>query len=137
MEKHHRNLYFEANDETNLRYLREQETVEERGVHEENIFTKTIANISMDLNLKNDIGLSAGQAAKAISTHNVNNENYKELSINKIETNLNKTLEDCISLGKSGDKLGAELYENLNEPLLNFMDLIHLHSSNKLLNDFI
>ena len=114
----------EANDETNLRYLREQEKVEERGVHEENIFTKTIANISMDLNLKNDIGLSAGQAAKAISTHNVNNENYKELSINKIETNLNKTLEDCISLGKSGDKLGAELYENLNEPLLNFMDLI-------------
>ena len=59
----------EQNEEINLRELKE-EIEEIPGVYEENIYTKTISNISMDLNLKNDIGLEGQPKAKSI--HNVN-----------------------------------------------------------------
>ena len=113
-----------TNTDTNLRDLSEQVSEKIPGVHEENIFNKTILNISMNLNLKNDIGLSESQTAKAISYNYVNNEEYNELSINKIRTNLNETLNKFISLSKSGNKLANKLFEDLNEPLSNFMDII-------------
>ena len=113
----------EESSDTNLRDLMEKEA-QSSGIYEENIFNKTISSISMNLNLKNDIGLSEGQSAKASSVHNVNNENYNELSINRIQTNLNETLNKFISLSNSAKKLTYELKENFNDPLLNFMNII-------------
>ena len=124
----------EESTDVNLRELMEKEA-ETSGVYEENIFNKTISNISMNLNLKNDIGLIEGQSAKASSIHNVNNEDYNELSINRIQTNLNETLIKFISLRNGANKLIYEVYENFNEPLLNFMNIIteNIEKINKLL----
>ena len=58
-----------------LRDLMEQES-SNPGVQEENVFNKTIVNISMDLNLKNDVGLTEDKTTKASSIHNVNKENH-------------------------------------------------------------
>ena len=114
----------ETTTEINLRELKEEEDNKHKGVYEEKIFEKNILNISMELSLKNDIGLSEGQTAKAISYHEVNDEDYNEISRNLIQTNLNKTLDEFISISKSGNKLANNLYEDLNEPLLNFMSVI-------------
>ena len=122
----------EQNEEINLRELKE-EIEEIPGVYEENIYTKTISNISMDLNLKNDIGLEGQPKAKSI--HNVNNEEYNELSMNQIQTNLKEILNKFISIFKGANKLAKQLYEKLNEPLLNFMDIIsqNIENINKIL----
>ena len=114
----------EIKEENNLRELMEEESNKHYGVYEEKIFEKNILNISMELSLKNDIGLSEGQTAKAISYHEVNDEDYNEISRNLIQTNLNKTLNEFISISKSGYNLANNLYEDLNEPLLNFMSII-------------
>ena len=114
----------EIKEENNLRELMEEESNKHYGVYEEKIFEKNILNISMELSLKNDIGLSEGQTAKAISYHEVNDEDYNEISRNLIQTNLNKTLNEFISISKSGYNLANNLYEDLNEPLLNFMSVI-------------
>ena len=122
----------EQNEEINLRELKE-EIEEIPGVYEENIYTKTISNISMDLNLKNDIGLEGQPKAKSI--HNVNNEEYNELSMNQIQTNLKEILNKFISIFKGANKLAKQLFEKLNEPLLNFMDIIsqNIENINKIL----
>ena len=110
-------------ESSDKRNLKEQESVNP-GVQEENIFTKTITNISMDLDLKNDIGLTEDKTTKASSIHNVNKENYTELSNNKIQTYLYDVINKFISLSKSSNKIADILYDDLNEPLLNFMDII-------------
>jgi hypothetical protein len=109
---------------TNLRELKEEDATLP-GVHEEVIFPKTIYNISMDLNLKNDIGLTEDKTTKASCIYDVNKENFTELSNNKIQTDLYETLNKFISLSKSGNKIANKLYQDLNEPLLNFMDVIN------------
>ena len=124
----------EPKDSTVTRNLKEKES-STPGVQEENIFTKTIYNISMDLDLKNDIGLTEDKTTKASSIHNVNKENYTELSNNKIQTYLYDVINDFISLSKSGNKIANQLYEDLNEPLLNFMDIISSNIQN--INDLL
>ena len=113
----------EQDNVTHIRNLMEK-SAEVKGVYKENIYKKIISNISISLNLTNDIGLPQGQSAKAISIHDVNNEEYNELSINQLQTNLNETLNQFISLPKSASKIATQLYEDLNGPLLNFMDII-------------
>ena len=105
-----------------LRDLMEQES-SNPGVQEENVFNKTIVNISMDLNLKNDVGLTEDKTTKASSIHNVNKENYTELSNNKLQTYLYDVINEFISISKGGNKIASKLYDDLNEPLLNFMDI--------------
>ena len=87
------------------------------GVKEENVFNKSLFNITMKLNLKNDIGLGKGQSAKAISIYDVNNDNYTELSRNQLEIKLNETISKFISITKSGNKLANELYEEIKKSL--------------------
>ena len=76
---------------TNLRGLKEEDATRP-GVHEEVIFPKTIYNITMDLNLKNDIGLTEDKTVKASCVYDVNKENFTELSNKKIKTDLYETL---------------------------------------------
>ena len=75
--------------------------------------------------MKNDIGLSKGQSAKAISIYDVNNDNFTELGRNQLETKLNETMNKFISLTKSGNKLANDLYEEINEPLLKLRNIIN------------
>ena len=124
----------EPEQTTNLRDLMEQES-KKPGVQEENIFTKTICNISMDLNLKNDVGLTEDKTTEASSIHDVNKENYTELSNNKIQTYLYDTVNKFISLSKSGNKMAEKFYEDLNEPLVNFMDVIYQNI--QIINNFL
>ena len=114
----------EPQNKTKLRYLSEQ-AMTSRGVHEENIFNKNLSSdVSIFFNLKNDIGLNDGKNTKAISTHNVNEENITQLSGLELVTNLNETLNKFIILSKSGNILANQLYEELNEPLLKLGDII-------------
>ena len=119
---------------TNLRGLKEEDATRP-GVHEEVIFPKTIYNITMDLNLKNDIGLTEDKTVKASCVYDVNKENFTELSNNRIKTDLYETLNKFISLSKSGNKIANKLYQDLNEPLLNFMDIIN--ENIKKINDIL
>ena len=70
-------------NKTELRNLIEEET--NPGVHEENIFNKSLFNISINYDLKNDIGFGLGQSAKVISSYDVNKESYTELSNYRIQ----------------------------------------------------
>ena len=118
----------ETTVENNLRYLHEEinEEQEEQGVHEENIFSKTIYNVTMDFNIKNDIGLGEGQSAKAISNYNYNKGNQsQDLSYYQLDTNLNETLNKFVILSKSGNKLANMLSEKLNGPLNDLRDIIN------------
>ena len=119
---------------TNLRELSGEDATRP-GVHEEVIFPKTINNISIDLNLKNDIGLTEDKTAKASCVYNVNKENSTELSNNMKTIDLYETLNKFISLSKSGNKIANKLYQDLNEPLLNYMDIIN--ENIKKINDIL
>ena len=114
----------ELNNNTNLRCLYEIES-SIPGVHEENIFNKTILDISIELGLKSDIGLSEGQSTKAVSTHNINKENYTDLSNYRIQTKLYDTLNKFISLSNGANQIANKLYEDLNEPILKMGDIIN------------
>ena len=113
-----------VNETIIIRNLNEENDINP-GVKEENVFNKNLFNITMKLNLKNDIGLGKGQSAKAISIHDVNNDNYTELARNQLETKLNETMNKFISLTKSGNKLANDLYEEINELLLKLRDIIN------------
>ena len=114
----------EPQNKTKLRFLSEQ-AMTSRGVHEENIFNEDLSSdVSVFFNLKNDIGLNDGKNTKAISTHNVNEENITQLSGFEYATNLNETLNKFIILSKSGNILANKLYKELNEPLLKLGDII-------------
>ena len=119
----------------NIRRLREEEGAKHPGVHEEVIFPKTIYDITMDLNLKNDIGLTEDKTAKASCIYDVNKENSIEFSNNMKKIDLYDTLNKFISLSKSGNKIANQLYKDLNEPLLNFMDIIN--ENIKKINDIL
>jgi len=111
---------------TDLRGLKEEsEEVKNPGVQEENILDLNIIDTNILLSLKNDIGFGERQSAKAISSHNVNNDDYKELSNYRIQTNLYETFNKFVSISKGANNMISKLYEDLNEPLLNFMDIIN------------
>ena len=103
-----------------------EENSEIPGVFEENVFTKTIYNINMTLNYKNDMGLGEGEGLKAKAITNFNTgEKPQELSNEEINTNLQKTMNEFITLSKAGNKMASELFEQLNDPLLNLRDIIN------------
>ena len=111
-------------DKNDQRTLAEQATLS-RGIQEENIFSKTLtSDISIFFGLKNDIGLGEDKIAKAISFHNVNDENKTELSDNRKNTNLDEFMNKFIALSKSGNILANKLYNDLNEPLLKLGEII-------------
>ena len=112
-------------EENNLRYLEDQQIPVNKGVHQENIFFKTVFDIPIELNIKNDLGLGVGESAKVYSFYNINNEFNQQLSFKQIQTQLNKTLEEFISVTKSGNKLAYLLNKELNEPLLKLKDVIN------------
>ena len=112
------------NEKIIIRHLSEENDIDQ-GVKEENVFNKNLFNITMKLNLKNDIGLGEGHSAKAISIYDSNNENFTELGRNQLETRLNETMNKFISLTKSGNKLANDLFEEINEPLLKLRDIIN------------
>ena len=107
--------------ENNIRNLEEYE--EGLGVNEETVFYKSIYNIDMTLNMKNDIGLGKLEKAKAITNFNTGNKS-QELSHDETNTKLNETLNKFISLSKAGNKMASTLYEELNGPLLDLRDNI-------------
>jgi len=114
-----------ANETVIMRNLYEENDIDQNdpGVKEENVFNKNLFNITIKLNLRNDIGLE-GQSAKAISIYDANNDYYKELGRNQLETKLNETMNDFISLTKTGNKLANDLYEEIKEPLLELRNII-------------
>jgi len=118
---------YDSDELTVLRDLVEVESEEANnpGVQEENIFNKTIIDINITLNLKNDIGFGEPKNTEAITSHNVNNDDYKELSNYRIQTNLYDTVNKFISVSKGAYKMISKLYDDLNEPLLNFIDIIN------------
>ena len=113
-----------------------QELIEKKhpGVQEENFFETTINDININLNIKNDIGFEESQSAKAISNYNIGNFT-KGLSYKQMATNLNNTLSKFIILSKSSNKLAYDLFEKLNERILNLRDFINSNISD--LNDFL
>ena len=114
------------NNESNRRNLiEEEEESKNPGVHEEKIFTKNILNILIDYNYLNDLGLGEGQSAKSISSQNINNEEYNELSGYRIQTKLSEILNQFITISKSVNKIADDFKSNLNEPLLNIRDKIN------------
>ena len=106
-----------------MRNLDDPTTTEERGVQEEEAFSKTVYDITMNLNIKNDIGLGVDRSAKAISQYNKGSIS-KNLSYNYIITNLNNTLNEFIILSKSGNKLARDLYDEINGRILNLENFI-------------
>ena len=108
--------------ENNLRCL-EENYEEGPGVNEASVFYKSIYNIDMTLNMKNDIGLGELENAKAITNFNTGNKS-QELSHDETNTRLNETLNKFISLSKAGNKMASTLYEQLNGPLLDLRDNI-------------
>ena len=88
----------------------EEQLIENRGIQEENIFTKTIFDIPIELNIKNDIGLGKERKnAKAFSIYNINNDYNDIISFSNFQSNLNVILNEFISLSKSGNKLANQL----------------------------
>ena len=110
-------------NKTELRNLIEEEA--NPGVHEENIFNKSLFNISINYDLKNDIGFGLGQSAKVISSYDVNKESYTELSNYRIQTNLFDTINKFIALSNGANKLASEFNEELNEPFIQMRDIIN------------
>ena len=103
-----------SQEKSTLRYLSKQDS-SNKFIQEENIFNITLlSNFSVFFDLKNDIGLGQDNNAKAISIHNVNDENITELSDKRKMSNLNETLYKFIILSKSGNILAQKLYEKLN-----------------------
>ena len=128
---------FIINDESNITETKARNLIEEAetiGVFEENVFQKSIYNINMTLNFKNDIGLGKGEEAKAITNFNTG-EQSQELSHENVNTKLEETLNKFITLSKAGNKLASELFEKLNDPLLSLRDIINenIEELNKLL----
>ena len=115
--------------ENNIRFLME-EYDENIGVDEKSIFSKSIYNINMTLNIKNDLG-SLG-SAKAITNYNTG-EKSQELSTKEIYTKLNETLNEFITISKAGNKMASVLFGQLNDPLLNLRDII-INNINELNN---
>ena len=119
--------------ENNLRNLKE-EYKEEYGVNEETFFNKTIDNIDIFLNMKNDIGLGERENAKAITNY-ITGNNSNTLSSQNVDTGIYDTLNKFIILSKSGNKMASILYEELNGPLLDLRDkiIINIEELNNLL----
>ena len=103
------------------------------GFKELNIFQKQIYEIDLALNLQNDIGLGENEDAKAISNFQLNGSNT--LSYERINTKLNETLNKFITLSKAGNKLASQLFENLNQPILDLRSKINIWISD--LNDIL
>ena len=103
------------------------------GFKELNIFQKQIHEIDLALNLQNDIGLGENENAKAISNFQLNGSNY--LSYEQANIRLNETLNKFITLSKAGNKLASQLFENLNQPILDLRDKINIWIND--LNDIL
>ena len=112
-------------DNNSLRHLTD-EKLETPGVNEQSVFSKSIYNIKMALNLKNDIGLGKEESAKAITNFNTGERN-QEISNTEANTQLYDTLNKFITLSKAGNKLASSLFEELNEPLLNLRNEINTY----------
>ena len=113
----------DENSQSNIRNLKE-ENVDSSGISEGNLFQKTIYNINLTLNLQNDIGLGKSESAKAITNFQTGNIS-QELSHNEANTKLEEIMNKFITLSKSGNKIASELFEKLNDPLLELRDIIN------------
>ena len=112
------------NTESNIRNLMEIND-ENPGINDEQFFSKTVYNINMTLNMKNDLGLGKLENAKAVTSFNAGEEPPQEISHNEENTKLEETLNKFITLSKAGNKKASELLEQLNEPLLYLRDIIN------------
>jgi len=113
-----------SENETSIRNLNEED-LPTPGIHEENIFNKTIFNIPLNYFLKNDIGYGEGQSAKINSYYEINKENYTDFSNYRIQSNLNEILNKFISLSNSANKLANKFNEDLNEPFMKMAEIVN------------
>ena len=111
-----------SNNNNNIRNL-DEDNSKNNGIFEDTFFSKTINNINIALNLKNDIGLES-EDFRAISEIKIGDQT-QEMSRNYINIEFNKLLNIFISITKSGNKLANKLYNQLNEPLLELRDIIN------------
>lgn len=111
-----------SENETDIRNLNEED-LPTPGIHEENIFNKTLFNIPLNYFLKNDIGYGEGQSAKSNSYYEINKENYTDFSNYRIQSNLNDILNKFISLSNSANKLANKFNEDLNEPFMKMAEI--------------
>ena len=98
------------------------------GEKEESFFTKIINGININISLKNDFGLGQGEKTKIFSNFKRGNKT-DTLFHDEIYTNINKTLNNFISLTKAGNILAYSLYQKLNESLSNLQDVINYNMS--------
>ena len=112
--------------ENNKRNLEEQKLYNNNGVQEENIFNKTIFDIPIKLNIKNDIGFGEKESARVYSIYNINNDYANQLSYKQYLSNLNDIFKEFVSSSKSSNKLAAQLNNDLNEPLIKLKNIINV-----------
>ena len=111
-----------SNLNNNIRNL-DEDNSKNKGIFEDTFFSKTINNINIALNLKNDIGLKSGDF-KAISEIKIGDQT-QEILENEVNAKFSELLNIFISITKSGNKLANKLYNQLNEPLLELRDIIN------------
>ena len=98
--------------------------IKKQGVFEENIFSKNLFDIPINLNIVNNLGLEKRQKAKFFSILNITNNYSVQFSFKEFETDFNNNFKEFISLSKSANKLSFYLNKELKESLLKFKDII-------------
>ena len=125
----------ESNSTKELRGLAAEKREDNIGIFEDQLFSKEINGIDIEINLKNDIGLDYGSNSKIISDLTTG-KGSNELSHSESNTKLNETMDKFISLSKSANLIASSLHEELNEPLLEIRNNIdsNINDLNNLLS---
>ena len=116
----------ENNDDidNNIRNLSEEESNYFFDIKEGAFFQRTINNVPVSLSLKNNIGLEKLSKSETISTINID-EKSQIIYQNGTNMKLNETLNSFVSLTNAGNKMANELYNKINQPLLDLRDKIY------------
>ena len=93
------------------------------GIKKTNFFNESYYGINMELNLKNDIGLGIGEGARTSSNLIIGTKSY-ELEHFEALTELNKTMNDIITITKAGNNYAYSFYILINSLLLNLKNKI-------------
>ena len=88
-----------------------------------NFFNESYYGINMELYLKNDIGLGIGESARTSSNLIIGSKSYK-LAHFEAFTELNKTLNDIITITKASNNYVHSFYILVNDLLLNLKSKI-------------
>ena len=106
----------------NLRKLNKKIDTYE-GIKQANFFNESYYGINMELNLKNDIGLGIGEGARTSSNLIIASKFY-ELDYFEAFAELNKTINNIITITKAGNNYAYSFYVLMDNLLLNLKNKI-------------